>query len=379
MIKQVFSNAIILEGENLEITHGYLVIRDGIIEEIGEGTPLRRGINLKRGFVLPPFVNAHTHIADSVMKELYLGRKQSETVGPNGVKFLALHSSPRDELLASINSTLSDMLRTGTLAHCDFRQGGVEGVKLIKRVSHSAVISIVLGRPSEVRELDEILTLSDGIGLPSLEVFDNKKLVSVANRTKRAKKLFSVHIAETLEAQSDSFRKFGKGEVERALGLNPSFIVHATYANKSDLEALRKKNIPVVFCPRANSLLGVGSPPIQLALETGTTFYFGTDNVTVCQPNMLEELPFAWSCLRKTNTSVGGDEARELLKAATVRPLEIFDLPWGPLEGGGKATFILLARGNNLINLADVYAGLVNRARVDNIRAICIRGEMIIS
>ena len=377
MAKHVMSNAVIFEGEELEVTRGYMVIRDGLIEKICEGTPPKSDIDLKHGFILPPFVNAHTHIADSVAKELYLGKEQPEVVGPKGVKFLALSSHPRGELLASIRATLQDMLRTGTLAHCDFRENGVEGVELLREAQHKSIKSIIMGRPSSLEGLDDILTKSDGIGFPSLEVFDDKELMFIARRTKRAKKLFSVHIAETRASRESSFRKTGKSEVERALELDISFIVHATHASKLDFELLRKKDVPIVFCPRANSLLGVGLPSIQSALERETRFCFGTDNVTVCQPNMFEELSFAWSCVRQSDVSAGGEEARRLLQAATVEPLKIFDLDWGPVMEGGEATFMLLARANNLTNLTDVYAGLVNRARADNVRAIYVHGKMI--
>lgn len=368
MVKRVLSNATILEGKELELTQGYLVVRDGLIEKISEGSPSGRAIDLKRGFILPPFVNAHTHVADSAAKELYLGRTQPQVVGPGGEKFRALDSRSRSELLASIRATLQDIFRTGSLAHCDFREGGARGVELLKKALHKAVRSIIMGRLSTLEELDIVLKKSDGIGLPSLDAFDDEGLRSIADQTKRAKKLFSVHVAEL---------KSARDEVERALKLRPSFIVHATHANMKDFVSARKNGVPIVFCPRANSLLGVGVPPIHLALATNARFCLGTDNVMVCQPNMFEELSFAWACLRRADPAVGGEEARRLLKAATIEPLKLFNLPWGHIEEGGSATFMVIARGNNLTNLTNVHAGLVNRARADNIRAIYAHGKIL--
>ncbi len=368
MVKRVLSNATILEGEELELTRGYLVVRDGLIKKISEGSPSGRAIDLKRGFILPPFVNAHTHVADSVAKELYLGLAQPRVVGPSGEKFRALGSRSRSELLASVRATLQDMLHTGTIAHCDFREGEAEGVKLLRGASHKAVKSIIMGRPSALEELDAILAKSDGIGLPSLDAFDDEGLRSIADQTRRAKKLLSVHVAELTSTRD---------EVERALELSPSFIVHATHANEEDFVSLQKNNVPVVFCPRANSLLGVGVPPINLALAANARFCFGTDNTMVCQPNIFEELSFAWACLRRADAAAGSEEARKLLRAATIEPLKLFNLPWGPVEEGGSATFMVLTLGNNLQNLTNVHAGLVNRARADNIRAIYTHGKIL--
>lgn len=375
MAKQVLSNAILLEGDGLEVTYGYLIIRDGMIEEIGEGVPPKRAKDLKRAFVLPPFVNAHTHVADSVAKDIYLGKAQPQVVGPKGAKFREFRSRTEKEVTASVRATLKDMLQTGTLAHCDFREGGLAGVELLRQASDSPVNSIILGRPTTA-ELDEILKASDGVGLPSLGEFEQTALERTARRVRTAKKLFAVHVAETADAQKASINTTGKSEVKRALELNPSFVVHATWGTEEDFDALRQAGVSVVFCARANSLLGAGVPPIHLALAKGTKFCLGTDNVTVCQPNMFGELAFAWACLRRASSDAGSEEARELLRAVTIGPLTLFGLPWGPIKKGNPATFMVLARRHNLINLTDVHAGIVNRAQADNIREIYLHGKI---
>lgn len=373
MHKQTLSNAIILEGDDLEIIHGYLVIHRGIIEKICSGAPSGRATDLKRGFVLPPFVNAHTHIADAISKELYLGRKQHEVVGPGGLKFRALDSARESEVIAAMRSAIEDMLQTGTMAHFDFREGSVRGVKLLRLASKYPVTSIALGRPSTIEELEDVLKVADGIGLPSVDAFEQKSLREIADRVSKANKLFALHVAE----RRGVLPRAPSDEIRLALRLRPSFVVHATWATERDLKAIGRAEVPVVFCARANSLFSVGVPPLHIALALNVEFCLGTDNVTACQPNMFEELAFAWACLRRANDEVGGEEARKLLKAATLAPLSIFKLPWGPIKEGNPATFLILARGNNLANLTDVYAALVNRARADNIRAIYVDGKIL--
>jgi cytosine/adenosine deaminase-related metal-dependent hydrolase len=363
-----------LEGEDLDVTHGYLVIKDGKIEKIGEGTPRARGIDIKRGFVLPPFVNAHTHLADAVAKELYLGKSQPQVVGPRGAKFRELERACR-ELVGTIRTIIHDMLRSGTLAHCDFREGGLAGIKIFQRASTAPVRSIVLGRPSKLSELNDLLHACDGVGLPSLDAFESSVVKEIARNVRKAGKILSVHVAETEEAQKLSFKKTGKNEVERALGLRPSFVIHSTWASDEDLFMLKKSHVPVVFCARANSLLGIGIPPILRALRSGVKFCIGTDNAAVCQPDMFGELSFDWACMRREDSGVGDEEARELLRAATIEPLSIFDLPWKPLEEGAPATFLVLSRGHNLVGLKNVHAGLVNRARADNVSSIFVNGK----
>ncbi|MEA1904990.1 MAG: amidohydrolase family protein [Candidatus Hadarchaeota archaeon] len=375
MIRQIFGNATILEGEKLEPVRGYLVVREGKIQEIGEGSPAARSTDLKRGFILPPFVNAHTHLADSVAKEIYLRKPQADVVGPQGEKFDVLSSKSETEIVDAIRSAHRDMLRTGTLAHCDFREGGLAGVKILQKAEHHALRTIILGRVSSLNEVEDLLMGSDGIGLPSLDALPQPALEDLARRTSEMKKILSIHTAETKDAQESSVKNTGKTEVQRALKLDPSFLVHGTWATKDDFAALKKSGTPLVLCARSNSLLGVGVPPIHLALEVGADFWLGTDNATVCQPNMFRELFFAWACLRRQDDRAGSDEARKLLRAATVEPALELNLQVGPIQTGGDATFLVLARGSNLSNLTDIYSGIVNRARSDNLRVIFARGK----
>lgn len=379
MAKQVLSNVTMLSGDELEVVRGYLVIKNGLISEISEGTPKGSATNLKGGFIIPPFVNSHTHVVDSVAKELYVSKTQPQVVGPNGAKLHALSSSPPKMLAEATKATLRDMIRTGTLAHCDFREGGVKGVDFLRKISRPPLISKILGRFSRIDDFPEVLRRSDGIGLPRMDAFPQKEMGQVAKEVRKAKKLFGVHVAETGDEKAEFIRKFGKGEVDQAIDLNCSFVVHATHADTDELSRLKAKKIPVVFCPRSNSLLGAGVPPIDLALEVGTDFLFGTDNAMLCQPDMFEEISFAWKCLRRADTGSGSEEARKMLMAATIKPIELFDLPWGPIAEGERATFIILARRHNLQHLSDVHAGLVNRARADNVRSIYLNGKIIIS
>ncbi|KXB01886.1 hypothetical protein AKJ44_01965 [candidate division MSBL1 archaeon SCGC-AAA261F17] len=370
MAEKVFSNGTILAGEELEAVKGYLTVRDGVVNEIGEGQPPKRGIDLHRGFIIPPFVNAHTHLADSVIKDIYAGRKQEDVVGARSEKFVALNSSSEEAKIKAIESSLHDMIRTGTSAHCDFRESGKAGIHLMRKAKESGVKSILLSRPEKQDEVKDLLTISDGIGLPSLNSFSDEEIRKISALTAKAKKFFSIHVAEVRNAQKSSIENTGKTEIQRALDFDPSFLIHGTWASDEDLTLMKKKGVPLVICGRANHLLSVGAPPLNQALEKGVEIWIGTDNVTACQPDMFCELSFDWALLRKNNSQVGSEEARALLKSATVNSSRGLRLPFGALEKGNKAVFTILGRKNNLINLKDPYVGIVNRARADNIRMV---------
>jgi len=316
----MLSNATILEGEELQPVKGFLEIKSGRITRICEGSPPKRGVNLKGAILMPPFVNAHTHLADSAWKERYLGKTQAEVVGPQGIKHKMLRGA-KTKVLEAMRSSLAEMLATGTLAHCDFREGGTEGVRLLQKSKMPPVTTKILGRGNNLRELGRVLSMADGIGLSSLDSVGEEELRRICRRIKREKKLFSVHVDETTEEHRHSLEEYGESELKRALKLDPSFLVHATHADAEDLSLVKRHNVPVVFCPRCNSLLGSGSPPIALAMELGVEFWIGTDNGMVCEPNMFEELRSAWQCVRRQNPRAGPEEAVALLPLPCFRQL----------------------------------------------------------
>lgn len=116
----------ILLGEELEPFEGYLVLRDGVVAEIGS----ERIDPDFEGIISPALINAHVHLGDSILKDPpYL--PLNDLVGPGGVKHRALSSATRREQVEGMRRSLSYMARSGTSAFADFREGGEDGVEML--------------------------------------------------------------------------------------------------------------------------------------------------------------------------------------------------------------------------------------------------------
>ncbi|MFN4132912.1 MAG: amidohydrolase family protein, partial [Candidatus Hadarchaeales archaeon] len=356
-MQTVLSNAVILEGEDLEPVKGFLVIKDGKINRISSGMPPSRGIDMKNAILLPPLVNAHTHVGDAAGAELYLGRKHEEVVGPAGLKFKIFKKIPENVRRNAVARAISDMKKLGTIAHVDFREEGVPGVKLLKQCTDASICSIVLGRGKTEREIKEVLEVADGIGLPSIRSLPPKNLRKLSDFVREEGKLLAAHVAETKEEEEKAFAEIGIGEAKLAADARLSFVVHATHSSEGDLRLLKRRKIPVVFCCRSNLLLHAGVPPLAAAMEIDQDFFLGTDNVMVCRPSMWEELHFAMACARLKDPKIGAEEARKILISATTKPARYFGLTTRGIEEGAEATFLVLSRGNNLHGLSKLHAG----------------------
>lgn len=331
----------ILRGRSFEPVEGRLVIEDGEIVEIEPDTARSDDI------ILPAFVNAHTHIGDSIAKEAGEGLTLEELVAPpDGLKHRLLADASQEELIESMHRTISFMETSGTAAFIDFREGGVDGVDAIHDAATGTNVEpVVLGR-----ETVEAMEASDGFGASGANDAD---FTSERAATAQAEKLFGIHAGEV-----DST------DINSALDLEPDFLVHMVHAAELHLERIEDSDTPVVVCPRSNVVTNVGMPPIEELLER-TTVALGTDNVMLNSPSMFREMEFV---AKLTDAS-----ATEILQMATINGAEVAGLDCGLIEKGRDANVLVLDGESD--NLADVRVptrAVVRRAGVHDIKEVIL-------
>ncbi|EQD33630.1 chlorohydrolase, partial [mine drainage metagenome] len=154
---------------------GYVRVRGGRVVEVGAiGCDSSRGRERKvRGIVTPAPVNGHTHLADFLsVREPPPGTLADLVRPPDGFKFRLLQSASPAQKREAMRSALRWMERQGIGATLDFREEGIEGVRLLRSAARGiSVRPVILGRmpPGEVdrRQLDSLLGAADGIGISS--------------------------------------------------------------------------------------------------------------------------------------------------------------------------------------------------------------------
>ncbi|MCL2607209.1 MAG: amidohydrolase family protein [Methanomassiliicoccaceae archaeon] len=256
---------------------GYVGIENGIIAEVGDGKPPGRPI--AEGIVTPGLVNAHTHSADGLLAFSGKPDLKELVMPPNGMKHVYLKNASEEELVMSMRSFSDVMLSTGTTGFIDFREGGRKGVELMKR-SSPAQKGMILGRPLgryDANELNDILEVSDGIGLSSISDADKSELDAIADHVHRKGKVLGIHASERI-----------REDIGRIMSLSPSFVVHMVEATDADMRMCADNNIPIVSCPRSNIFFGK-TPPMKRLIDSGADIAIGTDNAMLCVPDMRAE------------------------------------------------------------------------------------------
>jgi cytosine/adenosine deaminase-related metal-dependent hydrolase len=269
---------------------GHVGFEDGVIKEVGRG---KAHESIAEGIILPTFVNAHTHIADFVVP-IDLSLTLAEVVAPpNGLKYRILSQTPEGKQREAI-ARLSDMMfRKGISAFSDFREGGVEGARLMS--SAKGARPYVLGKPRSPRfdreEIDALLDLTEGVGPSAIADWDYEELRELSAHVRARGKIFALHCSERV-----------REDLDLVLDLKPSYLIHMTQATDSDLEICAQLNVPVVVCARSNLFFGM-TPPLARMVKHGITMALGTDNAMISMPDMFVEMEFVGRLLRQQGMS----------------------------------------------------------------------------
>ena len=230
-------------------------------------------------------INAHTHIGDAFISLPEKKFSVEELVAPpHGYKYKMMAKARREEIIDGMRKVIKKMERIGTYAFIDFREGGVQGIKMLKEAMNGNIKAIILGRPSKMEydkdEVDRLLSISHGIGLSSVSDWEYEEIEKIAEHVNKKNKIFALHVSEARHE-----------DIDDVLKLKPNFIVHMCMAKKQDIEKVAEENIPVVICPRANSFFGL-RPKVEILMEYGVKLMLGTDNAMIVEPNIIEEMNY---------------------------------------------------------------------------------------
>lgn len=388
------TDANLLLGRELDhIERGYIEIGSRKIKSAGSGSykGAAKRLDAKGFLIIPGFINAHTHVADSIGKDIAAGRRLDARVHPVfGAKKKILQKSKPEHLKAFIRNAAMSMMKKGIVAFADFREDGPEGVELLKEaIAGLPIKCVVLGRtthygspkyaaglpPETMEQARRVLKTSDGLGISGAN--ENTDAALAQYRQLGGKKLVAIHAAESRETVEFSKEHTNRSEVDRIMEhLKPDFVVHMTNATEDEILLLAKSRTGIVVCPRANGVLGGGMPRVAQMLRQGCLVAIGTDNVMLNSPDILRELDYVW----KASSAAEGEliEPRQLLKMATVNAAQMLRLDSGCIEAGRAADLIFIdKRHADLYPLHDPYAAVVHRLSESSIRAVMIDGRFV--
>jgi len=389
----ILKNISILYGNHLKFIESTNVqIKNGKFEKISKHISSKeKTIDCSNLLLIPGLINSHTHIADSIGKDLSIDADVNSKIHPMiGLKQKLLKETPSKVLSKYIKNSAKSMIKKGITTFVDFREGGLDGVLLLKKsLTDVPIRCVILGRiehynnrteiknnmplpEANCKQLTQLLKNCDGIGISGTNENSNSNLQSFS----KTKKMRVIHAAETMESVNVSKKLTAKSEIQRAMLLKPTFLIHMTFATKNDLKLAAKNTRGIVVCPRANSSLAEGIPNITLMQKLGCNIAIGTDNVMINSPDIFREMDYLWKVTM--GISQNRFDPKQILKMATVNAGKILNQKIGSIKENYLADCIFINKNSiDLDPMNNVHASIVHRASEKSIKAVMIGGKIV--
>jgi len=390
----ILKNISVLYGNNLKfIEKTNVLITNNTFKKINPKIKSTKNkvVNCDDLLLIPGLINSHTHIGDSIAKDIALDMDPDSKINPIfGIKQKILRETEPKKLIHFMRNTVKSMLKKGTTTFVDFREGGLDGVLLMQKVlSNTPIRSIILGRIEYYQSKDQIkrntpipqsyqnqiellLKNCDGIGISG----PNENSDSSLKQFSKIKKIRAIHCAETKQSYLKSKQTTRKTEPRRSMLLKPDFLVHMTYASKSDLNMASKKTRGIVVCPRANASLAEGIPNVVQMMKMNCNVAIGTDNVMINSPDLFREMDFLWKVTMGINQK--RIEPKNILKMVTINAGKLLGKKIGCIKEGYLADAVFIKKNDlDLDPLQNPHASIVHRANEKTIKAVMIGGKIV--
>lgn len=315
------------------IRDGFVAVRDGRVTGVGASVDRATSedeteIDLGRAIVMPGFVNAHTHLELSNLRDAVPAERGFVPWIEDQLRVRA--ERPAAEVPAAIRTAIEALRATGTAAVADVSNSLAAVSLLAESPLHALVLHEVLGfDPARAGSVLDQTKATRAAAHEALEAFGpevtRRVRIEVAAHAPHSlsRELFqrllsdggvrSIHVAES--RSEDDFLESGSGDwrgfLDRRVGpvpfeapgtspvrylddlgvLTPGLLaVHCVRVDEDDATRLASRGAVAVLCPRSNEFLGNGVPPLAMLLGRGVSLALGSDSLaSAASLNVLED------------------------------------------------------------------------------------------
>ncbi|NYB72569.1 putative aminohydrolase SsnA [Sedimentibacter hydroxybenzoicus DSM 7310] len=356
--------------------NGAIYIKNNVIEDIGNSDELKNKygneefIDVKDKVIMPGMICAHSHIYSAYARGMSISKPTTDffTVLENLWWSLDRKLTLEDVRLNAL-TTYIESIQNGVTTLIDHHSGpnSVTGSlfaiadaarQLGMRTSICYEVSDRDGKDITQKEIKENIDFikeykkNNGdmikglFGLHASFTLSDETLYKVKEAMEGVYDGYHIHVAEGIEDQYDSLKKYGRRVVERLhdfgiLGKR-TIAVHGVHINQREIEILKHTDTSVVHNPESNMNNAVGCPPVASMLKHGLRVGLGTDAYT---NDMFESMKVAniLQSHQLCDPTVGFNETKQMQFENNPKILsKYFNRDIGILKKGGYADIITL-------------------------------------
>jgi 5-methylthioadenosine/S-adenosylhomocysteine deaminase len=355
---------IITQDDDRRILRGDILLRNGVIEAVGEKLPAGSAEEIDaRDFVVTPgLINLHTHVANALIKGI-----ADERDFPGFLEIMFQYDRYRNPKDLEAGALLggAEMLLSGTTAFLDMYYGEDSVARACERLGLRGFlgwavldpeITTQTGVPVEnarrfIRQwkghpLVEPLVAPQGVYACRADTWSSARDLAREEGT-----LLHYHLSETRGEVEGHRSRYGERPVEWLSSqglLGPGQVAaHAVWLTQREIGLLAKAGVGTVHCPSSNMKLASGEggvSPVPELREAGVVVGLGTDSSTSNNSlSVLREMRLAGLVQKHHRHDARTLSAQEILDMATrdgARALRVGDR-LGQIAPGFQADLVM--------------------------------------
>ncbi len=408
------------------IQNGAVLIRDGVIRDIGDAGMLKLRYpdeetkDFGASAILPGFIDLHTHLENAVMRGIVHDVPYATWI--MSMRELASRLDVADwydsailgglEALSSGITTVADVTSTG--ASCTAAQKiGMRGViyREVSAMDRRRVDFAMRTAENDIthwREEVDTSRITIGVSPAAVyachpEVFRRISDFAVREKVPVALRLagdreecdfvrygsspFSVHTMDNKRGfvEVPPWLPTGTTPINYALNWGAFesdnvMVVHGVYAEDRDIRKMKEYDVSIASCPRINAQLGMGVAPLEEFRRAGLRVGLGTDSPAATDStDMLIEMRIGM-LLQRAVSRTGFIDSKTMLEMATIGGAQALkmDDKVGSLEVGKLADVIAVdMSGSHQTPTSDPISDVVSACNGTDILMTMVDGKVL--
>ncbi|WP_138158793.1 amidohydrolase [Peptoniphilus catoniae] len=396
----LIKNISVLDVENGKVIEGLdIYIKGNLISDIGKDLHIDDSevIDGKNKLALPGFINAHTHLGMSLLRnyadDYKLKEWLEEKIWPIEAKL-----DPEDIYIGTLLSMV-EMIKSGTTTFCDMYY---EMERVAEATIESGLRGMItrglgdlMGPPSPEERLAGMKKLYDdynGKGEGRLKVFPgphaiytstDKFLKDTVKLAKECGNRIHIHLSETESEVKDSLRDRGMTPIAfcDSLGLldQPTIAAHCTHITDEEIDLVKNKEFFPVYNPTSNLKLASGFTPVKKMLDGGLKVCIGTDGDSSNNNlNMVEEIHIASVVNKAVEKDATALKAIDVIKMATINGARAFGINAGEIKIGKLADITIFNLNSvNFTPRNNLISAICYSASSEDVDTVIVDGRVL--
>lgn len=377
-----------------------ILIEDNIISKIDKNIEINNNdyklIDATDKYVLPGFINTHSHIPMGIFRESVDGYITQDWLEQK-IWPIEDNLTPDDIYHSSLLSCV-EMIKTGTTTVNDqyfFPESIIKAVleSGIRAELTRVVMDADNNSDSRFSELESLIdnylnkysTIYISVGIHGLYTASKSCVIKAIELAKKYNLNVHMHFCENSQERIDIKNNYENEEIENILlkyfNNTNNIFAHCVKLSNNEMKIFKELNFNVSHCPISNLKLGCGIADVTKMVQNGINVSLGTDGQgSGSNLDMFETMKFTGLLQKGINENPTLLPAYEILKMATINGAKALNKEnlIGSISENKLADLIILDLSDILLQpINDIFSDIVYNAKGTNVITTIVNGNIL--